>query len=153
MSEYFRFTATHPYVVQHLTANEIAAVTTWQDTSLGYDFNFHTSHDLGYPLYLCKENKHGEQMAKIDTKGKTTPTMVGQQKLTLEQRTDALAVATANWAILVRLARDYYAPVVVPVVVATSVTCKNPKCNIAIPLAQAPNADGFRVCPKCQKWN
>jgi hypothetical protein len=154
MAVYFNFTNGDDHITQNLTATEISGVTTWQDTSLDYDFSFHEMHEAGYPLYVCKSSGHGQRnMPKIDTKGKTSATFVNGEKLTKAQREDAKAVVNANWALFAKLAREYYdPPTTAPVVTPTSIACKNPKCGIDIPLSQGTNADGYYVCPKCGKW-
>ena len=159
MPVYFQFESTDAQVTDAqygLSGTEIAAVTVWQDTSLDYDFSFHSSHESGHPIYICKSSDHGQRnMPKIDLKGKTATglSMVNAKKLTKNQKEDANAVVAANLTEFQKMARLYYdgAPTVTtaPVVTApATVYCRH--CNRDITRVQ-PNTWGKVFCPGCKK--
>lgn len=68
MPKQFRFEPTHPYVASVLTATEIANVTRWQAAERDFQFEFHTTHVLGWPCYLREPDGPSRNLPKINMK-------------------------------------------------------------------------------------
>jgi hypothetical protein len=158
MPVYFSFTRTDPFVKnlkRGLSATEIRAVTRWQNTDLEYDFSFHELHTAGHPVYVCKNDGHGQRnMTKADVKDKTADQIgwVNGEKLLKKQLEDAGAVLGDNLAAFQKLAKNYYEGVddlPVPNIPAPRLNCR--QCNADITNVKV--TKGKRVCPSCSKWN
>ncbi len=162
MADYFYWSATTAFLTGTggLAATDIAAVTSWQNTALDYEFSLHTMHTAGWPIYVVNKTRakggRGEKnMPKLDTKGKTAAQLafVNGAKLLDTQSADALAVVGANLALFQQLARNYYEGIPAPTVaVVETVQCKGSKCGKDITHVAAGD-NGKRVCPHCKQWN
>ena len=69
----FRFERTDPIVAYYLDDEDLNAIHHWQ-TEYGYTFEFHESHETGYPIYIRPDrNAANASMTKIDTKNIADP--------------------------------------------------------------------------------
>lgn len=161
MADKFRFDGTDAIVTTYLTIAEIANVAYWQ-ASYDYDFEFHTGHTTGNPIYIrITGNRDTSNVPKFDTLNKNASdyTAIANfangeklKRLTQQAQLDVLAVIANNWAILSSLANRYWITgpprVVAPVVVATTKVCNVPGCGGQVPIVRS----GKAPCPVCSKY-
>jgi hypothetical protein len=108
----FNFTRIDPRIVADLTTTEINGVTTWQSETLPYEFEFHTMHTIGYPVYLRESAINlKSNLPKIDTKDKTATTfnVVNREQINSQAcLADFENVVRANFPLFQKLAKVYY---------------------------------------------
>jgi hypothetical protein len=113
----FRFEADDEIIVAYLPANTRANVTHWQ-TSDEYNFEFHSGHLTGNPIYIRPDgNRDGSNVPKFDTLNKnasdysTIGSFANSGKLdglSNRAKNDILAIISNNWAALQALANNYW---------------------------------------------
>jgi hypothetical protein len=112
VADTFNFVRNDKRIVKYLTATEINGVTTWQNISLDYEFEFHTMHTIGNPVYMREKSLGlGSSLPKIDTKDKSTLTIkvVNPERIKNPKcLEDFTKVVKANLPLFQKLAKIYY---------------------------------------------
>jgi hypothetical protein len=112
VADTFNFARNDKRIVKYLTATEINGVTTWQNISLDYEFEFHTMHTIGNPVYMREKSLGlGSSLPKIDTKDKSTLTIkvVNPERIKNPKcLEDFTKVVKANLPLFQKLAKIYY---------------------------------------------
>jgi hypothetical protein len=158
-ADLFSFKATDPIVTKYLNATERAAVALCQ-TSTEYEFEFHTGHDTGNPIYVRPDgNTDKKNLPKFDTKNKTAASYHARNTTSVSVNTlanggklaSALGSAaqleietliSASWASLALLATRFWTDTLAPAVVvaATDKACKATGCAGRVPITSSKSA-------------
>ena len=167
-AELFRFVANDPIVTANLTATEIAAVETWQESD-DYSFEFHEGHTSGdgRPIYIrpasLAESRDGNipKINAVDAnKGtyKTVANIINGGKLSsLDNlaQADLMGVIINAYDSLTILARRYWKNEDLPQVAQVRATMSCGSCGAKISgdvYLDPPNPFGKYKCPKCKKF-
>ena len=117
MAVLFRFDAEDEVVVAYLASDVRGNITRWQ-ISDEYNFEFHTGHPTGNPIYIRPDgNTDGSNVPKFDTLNHQASdyaninSFANSEKLgglSNRAKTDILEIISQNWVALQTLARNYW---------------------------------------------
>jgi hypothetical protein len=139
----FKFQDNDAVVMDYLTAEEVKAVKTWQNSE-EYTFEFHDGHDTGNPIYIRPtDNTDSSNLPKMDTKNKSASSykqitsLANGAKLNAalksKAKTEILAIIANEWDSLSVLADRYW----------------NPKGKVYVSAAESAATRTERVCGSC----
>jgi hypothetical protein len=114
----FKFQEDDPIVTNYVPATTRAAITTWQARE-DYDFELHSGHLTGYPIYVRAElwARATSNIPKFDTLNKSASDYDAITKFANEDKlsqlsnpakTDLLRVIRDNWVALSELAQNFW---------------------------------------------
>lgn len=117
MAVLFKFKADDPIIQGYLPSNVRNAITIWQSSD-EYDFEFHSGHLTGNPIYIRPAgNRDTSNVPKFDTQNKSASdytaisSFANGEKLTglsTRAKNEILNIIQNNWAALSALARNYW---------------------------------------------
>lgn len=159
MPDLFKFKATDATVTKYLNSTERGQVTRWQMYD-GYNFEFHTGHTTGDPIYVRPTTptakRWNSNVPKFDTNTGVWTGWANGPKLENEDGTawgDVEAVRGASFHTLCLMARRYWHPrenpvPPDPVAAATDKACKFVPCPGRVPIVKS----GKSACPVCFQY-
>jgi|GEM_PF-4634008 len=117
MATLFKLQAGDPVVKAYVSAGILGAIRIWQ-TSEEYDFELHSGHLTGYPIYIRPDgNRDTSNISKFDTLNKTATdypsieSLANGEKLarlSIRAKNEILFIILNDWTALSELARNYW---------------------------------------------